>query len=176
LDHKEKDEEDENDKRARAGCLHPLASAEIAFLGSSLFPPICDCSTKLLVVDIAPLAGPSLASEGFRPAQTFSRSDERLPGLLPDGGDSGGHARSNGLFFKDLRKVLFWEQSAALVEGPRIWDEFRARGGKVGMMFWQQSMGERVDLAVTPGADSQTQRRDDSGLLHATGGAGGAPE
>ncbi|MEQ1853651.1 MAG: alkaline phosphatase family protein, partial [Chthoniobacteraceae bacterium] len=41
-------------------------------------------------------------------------------------------------------------KSAALVEGPRIWERFRARGGKVGMMFWQQSMGEAVDLVVTP--------------------------
>jgi hypothetical protein len=57
---------------------------------------------------------------------------------------------ANGLFFHDLRKVLFWEQSAALVEGPRLWEDFRARGGKVGLMFWQQSMGEAVDLVVTP--------------------------
>ena len=56
----------------------------------------------------------------------------------------------NGLFFRELRKVLFWEQSSALVHGPRIWDDFRARGGKVGLMFWQQSMGENVDLVVTP--------------------------
>ena len=58
----------------------------------------------------------------------------------------------NGLFFRELRKVLFWEQSARLVEGPRIWEAFRARGKKVGMMFWQQSMGENVDLIVTPEA------------------------
>ena len=57
---------------------------------------------------------------------------------------------ANGLFFSDLRKVMFWEQSATLVEGPRIWDDFRARGKKVGMMFWQQSMGEAADLVVTP--------------------------
>ncbi len=57
---------------------------------------------------------------------------------------------ANGLFFKDLQKVLFWEQSASLVEGPRIWDQFRSKGGTVGMMFWQQSMGENVDLVVTP--------------------------
>ncbi len=57
---------------------------------------------------------------------------------------------ANGLFFRDLRKVLFWEQSSALVEGPRIWETFRKKGGTVGMMFWQQSMGEEVDLVVTP--------------------------
>jgi predicted AlkP superfamily pyrophosphatase or phosphodiesterase len=57
---------------------------------------------------------------------------------------------SNGLFFPELRKVLFWEQSAALVHGPRIWKRFRERGGKVGMMFWQQSLGESVDLVLSP--------------------------
>lgn len=57
---------------------------------------------------------------------------------------------SNGLFFSDLRKVLFWEQSAALVQGERIWKNFRARGRRVGMMFWQQSLGESVDLVLSP--------------------------
>ncbi len=57
---------------------------------------------------------------------------------------------SNGLFFRDLRKVLFWEQSAALVSGDRIWKKFRANGGRVGMMFWQQSLGEDLDLVLSP--------------------------
>lgn len=57
---------------------------------------------------------------------------------------------ANGLYFPELTKVLFWEQSARLVEGPRIWEKFRASGGKVGLMFWQQSMGEAADLIVTP--------------------------
>ncbi|MEA3188707.1 MAG: hypothetical protein QOD99_2537 [Chthoniobacter sp.] len=56
----------------------------------------------------------------------------------------------NGLFFRDLRKVLFWEQSAALVEGERIWKNFRASGKRVGMMFWQQSLGEELDLVLSP--------------------------
>ncbi len=73
---------------------------------------------------------------------------------------------ANGLFFRDLRKVLFWEQSAALVEGARIWKTFRARGGRVGMMFWQQSLGEEVDLVALARADPQAQRRHDPGLLH----------
>ncbi len=46
--------------------------------------------------------------------------------------------------------MLFWEQSAALVQGPRLWEEFRGHGGTVGLMFWQQSMGEAVDLIATP--------------------------
>jgi predicted AlkP superfamily pyrophosphatase or phosphodiesterase len=57
---------------------------------------------------------------------------------------------ANGLFFPDLRKVLFWEQAASLVEGRRIWHDFRMRGGTVGMMFWQQSLGEEIDLVLSP--------------------------
>ncbi|MCS6771057.1 MAG: alkaline phosphatase family protein [Kiritimatiellae bacterium] len=56
----------------------------------------------------------------------------------------------NGLWFPDLKKVLFWEQSASLVKGARIWEAFRARGKRVGMMFWQQSLGESVDLVLSP--------------------------
>jgi len=64
---------------------------------------------------------------------------------------------ANGLFFRDLRKVLFWEPSAALVEGERMWEKFRASAGnirgrqrRVGMMFWQQSLGEKIDLVLSP--------------------------
>ena len=57
---------------------------------------------------------------------------------------------SNGRYFRDLARVLFWEQSARLVEGPRTWDAFRAAGKRVGMMFWQQSLGEAVDLVLSP--------------------------
>ena len=57
---------------------------------------------------------------------------------------------SNGLFFADLKKVMFWEQASSLVEGGRIWDGFRKRGGRVGMIFWQQSLGESVDLVLSP--------------------------
>jgi len=57
---------------------------------------------------------------------------------------------ANGLFFGDLKKVLFWEQSASLVAGPRMWNAFRAAGGRVGMLFWQQSLGESADLLLSP--------------------------
>lgn len=57
---------------------------------------------------------------------------------------------ANGLYHRLLRRPLFWEQSASQVAGPRIWDEFRKQGGTVGMMFWQQSLGEDVDLIVSP--------------------------
>jgi predicted AlkP superfamily pyrophosphatase or phosphodiesterase len=57
---------------------------------------------------------------------------------------------ASGIFESRVRKVSFWEQSAALVEGERIWDGFRREGGTVGMMFWQQSLGENVDLVLSP--------------------------
>ncbi len=57
---------------------------------------------------------------------------------------------ANGLFFRDLKKVLFWEQAASLVSGRRVWSDARQRGKSVGMMFWQQSLGEAVDLVLSP--------------------------
>ena len=57
---------------------------------------------------------------------------------------------SNGFYSRVLRKPSFWEQSAALVQGPRIWERERARGATVGMYFWQQSLGESVDSIISP--------------------------
>ncbi len=108
---------------------------------------------KLLVVDIAAF-GWNLVKNlpEFQPATTFFPAVTSVfQACFRTAATPGAHGLvANGLFFRDLRKVLFWEQAATLVEGPRIWDKFRARGGKVGMMFWQQSMGEAVDLVVTP--------------------------
>lgn len=56
----------------------------------------------------------------------------------------------NGTYLRDLRKPSFWEQSSALVSGSRIWDRFRQHGGTVGMLFWQQSLGENVDILLSP--------------------------
>ena len=45
---------------------------------------------------------------------------------------------------------MLWEQSARLVRGARIWDRLRARGGRVGILFWQQSLGEAADMVLSP--------------------------
>jgi predicted AlkP superfamily pyrophosphatase or phosphodiesterase len=80
------------------------------------------------------------------PAVTCTAQASLRTALLPTG-----HGMvANGRYFRDLRKVMFWEQSARLVDGERIWSTFREQGGRVGMMFWQQSMGEEVDLLLTP--------------------------
>ncbi len=57
---------------------------------------------------------------------------------------------ANGFLDRRLGRVFFWEQSARLIRGARIWEEFRRRGGRVAMLFWQQSMGENVDIILTP--------------------------
>jgi predicted AlkP superfamily pyrophosphatase or phosphodiesterase len=110
-------------------------------------------SKKLLVVDVAAL-GWNLAAtlDEFAPAASvFPGLTSVAQATFRTGALPAAHGIvSNGFLFRDLRKVLFWEQAASLVEGNRIWDAFRARGGTVGMMFWQQSMGESVDLVVTP--------------------------
>ncbi len=57
---------------------------------------------------------------------------------------------ANGLFNRETLTSHFWTQSAKLVKGPRLWDNFRARGGRVGLYFFQQSLGETVDEVVSP--------------------------
>jgi hypothetical protein len=57
---------------------------------------------------------------------------------------------ANGLWFGDLRRPLFWEQSSRLVDGPRVWAGLRGRGGRVALLFWQQSLGEEADILLSP--------------------------
>lgn len=57
---------------------------------------------------------------------------------------------SNGWWSEDLRKPLFWEQSAKIVKGRRIWEDRRAAGGTVGLFFFQQSLGEAADVIISP--------------------------
>jgi predicted AlkP superfamily pyrophosphatase or phosphodiesterase len=57
---------------------------------------------------------------------------------------------ANGLWDRRYLKARFWEQSSALVGGERIWQKYRKAGHTVGMLFWQQSMGEDVDVVLTP--------------------------
>jgi predicted AlkP superfamily pyrophosphatase or phosphodiesterase len=57
---------------------------------------------------------------------------------------------ANGYWSRKLCRPLFWEQSSKLVDGRRIWEGFREKGGRAGMMFWQQSLGEDVDLVLSP--------------------------
>lgn len=57
---------------------------------------------------------------------------------------------ANGRYFPETYQTQFWCQSAHLVKGPRIWETFRQRGGRVGLYFLQQSLGETADEIVSP--------------------------
>ncbi len=57
---------------------------------------------------------------------------------------------ANGGYFPQLKKVLFWEQAATLVSGERVWAPLRSAGGTAGMMFWQQSLVDDLDLVLSP--------------------------
>jgi predicted AlkP superfamily pyrophosphatase or phosphodiesterase len=111
-------------------------------------------ATKLLVVQVAAL-GWDLVKHlpGFRRADSFfpaltctaqagfrTAATPREHGMV-----------ANGSYLPHLRKALFWEQSSSLVGGERIWTKYRERGNRVGMMFWQQSLGDaELDLVLSP--------------------------
>ncbi|MGB2822597.1 MAG: alkaline phosphatase family protein, partial [Phycisphaerae bacterium] len=115
---------------------------------------------KLLIIDVAALGYDLLVRHGateiaglaFHPAETvFPALTCTAQASFRTAGPPGEHGMvANGLFFRELRKPMFWEQSARLVAGERIWSAFRRRGGRVGMLFWQQSLGEDVDVLLSP--------------------------
>ena len=80
------------------------------------------------------------------PAVTCVAQASLRTGLSPD--EHG--IVSNGWWSENLRKPLFWEQSAKIVKGRRIWEERRAAGGAVGLFFLQQSLGEAADVIISP--------------------------
>ena len=114
---------------------------------------------KLLVVQAAALGWDLIAPDGaawvgmnFVPIETVfpavtctAQASFRTAGAPADHG-----MVANGLYHRALGKAMFWEQSAHLVGGERIWQGFRERGGTVAMLFWQQSMGEAADVLCTP--------------------------
>ncbi len=115
---------------------------------------------KLLIIDIAALGWDLLQrhDKGELAGLSFAPTQAVMPAVTCTAQASFRTAAApathgmvaNGLYFPALRKPMFWEQSSALVGGERIWSALRERGGKVAMLFWQQSMGEQVDILMTP--------------------------
>ncbi len=115
---------------------------------------------KLLIIQVAALGDQfARANDIVEPGGIkLSPADGMWPALtcsvqagFRTGSDLGAHAMpGNGYFDRDLRKTYFWEQSASLVRGARIWDEFSKAGGSTAMLFWQQSLGERADMVLSP--------------------------
>ena len=115
---------------------------------------------KMLVVEVAGLGYDLTWGHGFRdcgglvfrpletvfPAVTcVAQASFRTAALPSEHGVVG-----NGFFDRELRRAFFWEQSSALVRGARTWADFRRRGGRVAMLFWQQSLGEEADIVISP--------------------------
>ncbi len=115
---------------------------------------------KLLVVQVAGLGFSFLAENGatsmagmeFRPVESiFPAVTCSVQASFRTASPPGRHGMPcNGFYDRHLRRPMFWEQSSALVSGPRIWDAARAAGRKVAMLFWQQSLGESVDVLLSP--------------------------
>jgi len=115
---------------------------------------------KLLIVQVAGLGYEFATSQGSTtlgghairpmqpvfPALTSTAQAALRTGLLP----AQHGIIANGYLDLTLRKPMFWEQSACLVSGERFWESFRAKGGTVGMTFFQQSLDETVDYLVSP--------------------------
>ena len=59
---------------------------------------------------------------------------------------------SNGLYDRENRQVLFWEQSAKLVQTERIWDVLKKKNSdiKTAVLFWQNTMFANSDYVITP--------------------------
>lgn len=121
---------------------------------------MADSKKKLLVIQVAGFGYDFAQKSGMRgtsglvfkpiqtvfPAVTCTAQATFKTGLNPTDHNMPG----NGYLDRMMNKVFFWEQSASLVEGHRIWDEFRSHGGKVGLLFWQQSLGDSADFILSP--------------------------
>jgi predicted AlkP superfamily pyrophosphatase or phosphodiesterase len=55
---------------------------------------------------------------------------------------------ANGYFDRERFEVRFWEQPAALVQAPRLWEMLP--GCRTAVLFWQNSMFINADVVVTP--------------------------
>ncbi len=115
---------------------------------------------KLLVVQAAGLGWEFLHGNGLTDigGTRFQAAESVFPAVtcvvqasLRTGSEPHVHGMpANGFFDRNLHKVMFWEQSARLVRGKRIWEAYRERGKTVAMLFWQQSLGECVDMTLSP--------------------------
>jgi predicted AlkP superfamily pyrophosphatase or phosphodiesterase len=116
--------------------------------------------SKILVIQVAALAHQLVKNQGItqlcgmplHPMQTvFPAVTCTVQAGFRTGTPTNQHGMTaNGIFHRPLRKALFWEQSAHLIQGPRIWNQFRQAGNKVALLFWQQSLDEDADIILSP--------------------------
>ena len=83
------------------------------------------------------------------PALTIPAQAALLTGLPP----AGTGAVANGFYHRELRRVYFWEQSAELVSGERVWERLERESGCAAgsaLLFFQNSVGANADEILTP--------------------------
>ncbi len=116
---------------------------------------------RILVVEIAALGhefllrnngGDEIEGLSFRPIlSVFPAVTCAVQASFRTGEPPARHGMvGNGFYSREFARAFFWEQSSALVEGPRIWDAFRRSGGTVGQLFWQQGLGPDSDVLLSP--------------------------
>ncbi len=116
---------------------------------------------RLLVVGCAALGAELARKAGFErfgklvevepvfPALTVPAQATLLTGLTP--AEHG--AAANGFYQRELRKTFFWEQSAELVSGPRLWERVEEGHGvqcSAALLFFQNSIGANAEVLLTP--------------------------
>ena len=102
----------------------------------------------------APNLGRLAARGGLRPlatvtpAVTCSVQATLLTGVSPAGHGIVG----NGWYDRTQAEVMFWKQSNAMIDAPKLWEEARRRDPDftVAQLFWWYNMYAAVDWAVTP--------------------------
>ena len=82
------------------------------------------------------------------PAVTCSSQADFLTGVRP--GEHG--VVGNGWYFRETDEVRLWQQSAALVQRPRVWDLAKGRDARFtcANLFWWHAMYSSADVTVTP--------------------------
>ncbi|HBF23225.1 MAG TPA: alkaline phosphatase family protein [Planctomycetes bacterium] len=61
-------------------------------------------------------------------------------------------AIANGWYFRNLSEILFWKQSVNLLEGPTVFEKWRASrpASSSAQMFWWWNLPSKADISVTP--------------------------
>ncbi len=91
--------------------------------------------------------GAALALEPVLPATTLPMQATLTTGVAP----AAHGIPACGLYRRALGEVRFWEQSARLLEAPRVWAAEAAGGRRVGMLFWQLAMYDpTLAVLLTP--------------------------
>ena len=87
---------------------------------------------------------------GLRPLQpSFPAVTSSVQATLLTGQPPSVHGIvGNGWFDRDNFEVKFWDQPAALVQSPRLWDQWP--DCKTAVLFWQNSLFIQADIVVTP--------------------------